>query len=296
MPELHRVLSELIPHLSSIARVQPVGGGCISDAQRVSIVDSSGDLRDLFVKSNDASFLDNFRCEWDGLVRLNASGAIGVPQPIAVGAVADHAYLITGWIEQQNPDRDFYAKFGEALAELHRTTLGSQIGLDQNNYLGSARQINSSLPVWPEFFAVNRIGFQIRWAIDQGLADPKLHQDCRQIMDSIDQILDGRDESTSLLHGDLWSGNYLCGPGGRPFIIDPAVYHGCREAEFGMLKLFGSCPETFYDAYDDCFPLRSGWQRRTQVYVLYHLLNHLNLFGSGYHSQCRSIAGQILSQ
>ncbi len=95
----------------------------------------------------------------------------------------------------------------------------------------------------------------------------------------------------------LWSGNYLVSdPAARPFIIDPAVYYGCREAEFGMLRLFGSCPDSFYTAYTTSFSLPSGWQRRVNVYVLYHLLNHLNLFGSGYLSQCRQIAAEILSQ
>jgi protein-ribulosamine 3-kinase len=290
-----RALKELVPFVASIEAVQSVGGGCISDAKRVSIVDDTGNSRTLFVKSNDASFLDNFRCEWDGLVRLGQPNVIGVPVPIAVGVVDEQAYLVTGWIDQRQTGSDFFAQLGKHLADLHRATLGSQIGLDRDNYVGAARQVNSPTRTWSEFVAVNRIEFQLRWAIDQGLGDSKLQRDCRQIIRSIDKLLDGREESTSLLHGDLWSGNYLCESDGRPVIIDPAVYYGCREAEFGMLKLFGSCPESFYEAYTERFPLRNGWQRRTQVYVLYHLLNHLNLFGSGYHSQCRQVAAEILS-
>ena len=111
----------------------------------------------------------------------------------------------------------------------------------------------------------------------------------------MDDLLAGRDDQTSLIHGDLWSGNYLCDSEGGPVIIDPAVYYGCREAEFGMLKLFGSCPNEFYEAYDDVFPRRDGCQRRTDVYVLYHLLNHLNLFGRGYLDHCRQVAAEVLS-
>ncbi len=295
MHRLTRPLRKLVPTISSITDIQSVGGGCISDAQHVTVRDETIGVRDLFVKSNHASFLDNFECEWDGLVRLNDPGVIGVPDPIAVGVVDGRSYLVTSWIDQHRADKDFFAKFGAALADLHRATLGTQIGLDHDNYLGSAQQINSTQPSWVEFFSINRLEFQLRWAVDQGLAAGSLQRDCGQIIQTMDQILAGRDDATSLLHGDLWSGNYLCGPDSRPVIIDPAVYYGCREAEFGMLKLFGSCPDSFYDAYNDRFSLPSGWQHRVGVYVLYHLLNHLNLFGSGYHSQCCSLATEILS-
>ena len=108
------------------------------------------------------------------------------------------------------------------------------------------------------------------------------------------ELLQGRDDETSLLHGDLWSGNYLCDERGEPVVIDPAVYRGCREAEFGMIRLFGACPPTFERAYCDTFPLPDGWHRRVSVYVLYHLLNHLNLFGSGYLGQCHQVTDEIL--
>ena len=297
-----RAVLELVPSVASIHDVQSVGGGYISDARRVSVVDQNGQSRTLFVKLNDACFLDNFQCEWDGLERLGEPGVIAVPRPIAVGAISDQAYLVTEWIEQTEPSGNFFSDFGFALADLHRESIGTRIGLDHDNHLGAAPQINagftinSALSSWPAFFAVHRIEYQIRWAADQGLADGQLQRDCQQICGSIDQILEGRDEATSLLHGDLWSGNYLAGPDRRPYIIDPAIYYGCREAEFGMLRLFGSCPESFYAAYTNRFPLPGGWQRRVGVYVLYHLLNHLNLFGGGYHAQCRQIAAEILSE
>jgi len=260
------------------------------------MVDVDGTTRSLFVKSNDASFLDNFQCESDGLTRLSEPKIIGVPSPVTVGVVDGRAYLVTNWIDQKRMDDDFFIDFAKSVADLHRATLGNQIGLDRDNFLGAAPQINSPHSTWHEFFAVNRIEFQLRWAVDQGLADRAFSQDCQRIIHSMDQILDGGEGATSLLHGDLWSGNYLCDSDGWPVVIDPAIYHGCREAEFGMLRLFGACPDSFYDAYNDRFPLPSGWQRRADVYVLYHLLNHLNLFGSGYHSQCRSLAAQILSK
>ena len=294
MLHLDRALPALIDNVVSVRSTQSVGGGCISEAAKVAVEYESGQLGTLFVKSNRDSFLDNFQAEWDGLLTLARPGAIDVPEPTAVGIVADRSYLVAKWIESGPPTDTCFDLFGRQLATLHRETTGDRIGFDRDNYLGAAVQPNASRTTWCEVVADQRIGFQLRWAVDQGLADAKLRRDCQQIIDSMEPLLDGRESATSLLHGDLWSGNYLCQPDGRPAIIDPAAYYGCREAEFGMLELFGSCPESFYHAYDDQFPLPSGWQRRTNIYVLYHLLNHLNLFGRGYHDQCRSVAANIL--
>jgi protein-ribulosamine 3-kinase len=294
MISMQAALSQLIPGVGELDDVRPVGGGCISEAVRVSVVGGERTKRILFVKRNEESFVDNFRCERDGLVRLSQPGVIGVPEPLAVGVAEGSAWLVTQWIEQAGRDREFFPRFGSSLAELHRATLGTEIGLVRDNYLGSARQLNTMGNDWAEFVVERRIGFQIRWARDQGVASDSLTRDCERIMARLDRILSGRDDATSLLHGDLWSGNYLCAADGRPFLIDPAVYHGCREAEFGMLRLFGSCPADFYEAYHDTFPLPGGWQHRVSVYVLYHLLNHLNLFGSGYLGQCQSVAAEIL--
>jgi fructosamine-3-kinase len=287
-------LMKLMPSVASVTDIQSVGGGCISDARRVTIVERSGARRVVFVKSNAASFLGNFQAEQRGLTRLNEPGVIRVPKPLAVGTAENHAWLVTDWIEQGSRGDDFFQRFGRRLAELHRATLGDEIGWPEDNFLGSARQINAACDSWVDFVARHRIGFQLHWAVDQGLADAALRRDCEQIIASMEILLGGRDPSTSLLHGDLWSGNYLCDSDGEPALIDPAVYCGCREAEFGMLRLFGSCPADFYDSYLETFPLPGGWQRRANVYVLYHLLNHLNLFGSGYHGQCKSMAAEIL--
>jgi fructosamine-3-kinase len=294
LPNLDQSLRKLIPTTSEVIESQPVGGGCISDARRVSVRDESGRARTLFVKTNEASFLDNFHAEWDGLIRLSEPDMIGVPGPIAVGEVEDRAWLVTEWVEQGPRGGDFFAKFGQNLARLHESTLGRQIGLDRDNYLGSAQQVNSPCDSWVEFFADQRIGFQLRWAVEQNLADSSLRENCERIVQNMDRLLEGRDDQTSLLHGDLWSGNYLCNSAGQPTIIDPAIYYGCREAEFGMLRLFGSCPAAFYDAYTETLPLPGGWQQRVSVYVLYHLLNHLNLFGGGYLDQCRTLSAEIL--
>lgn len=294
MSKLEQALRELIDASATVISSEGVGGGCISEAARVRIRRGDGQSSEWFVKTNEATFLDNFQAEIDGLNRLSESSTIRVPTEIAVGAVGGSAWLVTEWIDQAPRPSEFFVGFGRDLARMHQATSGAEIGLDRDNYLGSAPQPNAPRDRWSEFFADQRIGFQLRWAVDQQLADSSLREGCQQIVDSMDRLLDGRDEQTSLLHGDLWSGNYLCDAAGRATIIDPAAYYGCREAEFGMLRLFGSCPDSFYDAYQDTFPLPGGWQRRVSVYVLYHLLNHLNLFGSGYLDQCRTVTAQIL--
>lgn len=291
---LERTLAELVGDVEAVTRVARVDGGCISNAMRVEVVGRDRRPRVLFVKQNDESFAENFECERDGLLRLLKPGVIGVPKPVASGIAHGSAWLVTEWIEQGTRQRDFFARFGRLLAELHRGTAGTEIGLDRDNFLGSARQCNGLHKSWADFVAENRIGYQVRWATDQGHADSSLKRDCEQIIDRMDRLLDGRDEATSLLHGDLWSGNYLCDDRGEPVIIDPAVYYGCREAEFGMIRLFGSCPGEFDEAYQDAYPMPDGWQRRVSVYVLYHLLNHLNLFGSGYLSRSQALATEIL--
>lgn len=294
MQGLEDAVESLLPDGTELADSRGVGGGCISAACRLHLRGASGELRTLFAKSNDASFADNFACERDGLQRLADTGTIGVPRPVASGTCGGRAWLFLEWVEAGSRDGDFYADFGRDLAALHEATLGSSIGLDRDNYLGSARQPNEATSSWTEFVADRRLGFQLRWATNQGLADGRLRQDVAKVIARLPDLLDGRRDETSLLHGDLWSGNYLADSSGRPVIIDPAVYHGCREAEFGMIELFGSCRPPFYEAYQEALPMPGGWQRRASVYVLYHLLNHLNLFGGGYASQCRSVASRLL--
>ncbi|NNE01386.1 MAG: phosphotransferase [Pirellulaceae bacterium] len=287
------VLETLLHEPVDGVSVRGVGGGCISEARR--IVFRQGEReRVLFAKENSPEFLDNFQCESEGLLQLAAVDQIGVPQPLAVGLAEGRSWLLTEWIDESSRSNGFFDRFGRRLAAFHRASDGIEIGWQRDNYLGAAKQLNSTVKSWAEFVAECRIGYQVRWASDQGYRDARLQRDCRSIMNQMDQVLAGREDRTSLLHGDLWSGNYLCDTSGQPVIIDPAVYRGCRESEFGMLKLFGSCPIDFYDAYQDAWPMPEGWQQRSRVYVLYHLLNHLNLFGSGYLEQCRSTAADVL--
>lgn len=294
MDELQRALSSLVSIDLTVVDQQQVTGGCISEGCRVVTENRQRHQQGWFVKRNHKSFLDNFHAEADGLTRLAAAATVGTPHPEAIGVSGEQAWLIMNWIDQKPPGAAFFRDLGAGLAEMHRCTSGTRIGLERDNFLGAAKQVNQPQDRWVDFVAERRLGFQLRWGIDQQSIDGALRRNCERVIAGLDQFLDGRSENTSLLHGDLWSGNYLCDIEGRPVLIDPAVYYGCREAEFGMLMLFGACPELFYDSYQQVFPMNAGWQRRVNVYVLYHLLNHLNLFGNGYHGQCQQMTEQIL--
>lgn len=302
MVDRHDAVSRLLEEFGEAAACRVVGGGCISEAMQVSLSRSGQPPRFLFVKRNRADFIENFRREEEGLQQLGALDAIRVPVPLKCTVVSGHAWLVTEWIEQNAQAKrsaeseDFFARFGRQLASLHEKSRGDAIGLDHDNFLGSARQINTPSESWTTFFQEHRLGFQLRWAVDQGLADRQLRKQSEQLIERLPQFLQGRAEETSLLHGDLWSGNYLQDAAGQPVILDPAIYRGCREAEFGMLRLFGGCPSRFYDAYQEAWPMPDGWQRRVRIYVLYHLWNHLNLFGSGYAAQCRALTAEILRE
>jgi fructosamine-3-kinase len=272
----------------------PVGGGCISEALRVSLREDGSKV--WFVKRNRADFLDNFQAEADGLERLAAAGALRVPVPRQVARRGAHSYFVAEWIETgRSTGHDFFARFGNGLARLHEATRGTEIGLSRDNYLGAARQLNQPTDDWVRFVAERRLGYQLRWGVEEGAISGSLRRDLEAVIGRLDRLLEGRESETVLLHGDLWSGNYLSDGRGEPVLIDPAVYRGCREAEFGMLRLFGGCPAVFYEAYQAAWPLAPGWEQRSDVYVLYHLLNHLNLFGGGYRGQCGQLAGRLLA-
>lgn len=265
-----------------------LGGGCINDVFKVTLDDS----RKYCVKTNDASLLTMFWCESDGLQALAGCSAIQVPKVVGEpGSDKSRSYLILDWIESGRPPGNFQELFGRQLAELHlqsrKPSAEQAHGFHRDNFLGSAIQPNLESTDWIEFFGEQRLRHQLRWAKDQGHSG-KLQKQGESLLAKLDQFLLD-DEYSSLIHGDLWSGNYLCNENGQPVLIDPAVYFANREAEFGMITLFGSVDAAFYRAYEEVYPFQDGYSERFEIYKLYHVLNHLNLFGSSYLSQCLSI-------
>ncbi len=261
-----------------------VGGGCIHRAELVELDDG----RTLFVKSNAQAPAGMFESEAAGLQALGAVGVIRVPLDAWVGEAGDVRFLLMEAIEQGRSGAGFSRRFGRALAEQHRSGAGEAFGFEGDNYIGATPQPNPWTADWVEFFREQRLGFQLRLARRAGLSDRTLDTLGDRLLDRLGEWIDLPDEPACLIHGDLWSGNYLVDSNGDPVLVDPAVYYAHREAELAMTRLFGGFSAGFYDAYEEAWPLPPGTSERQEIYALYHLLNHLNLFGSGYYGRCVS--------
>lgn len=269
----------------SVVDVASVSGGCINRSYRVTMRDGEP----LFVKANDGARFEMFAREQDGLERLAAASVIRIPRIVALGKTSRDSFLVLEWIEPGTPSGNYSQQMGHALGETHRQRVGDRFGLDDDNYLGSTAQPNGWSNDWVSFWAEQRLGFQIKLAVDAGLDSGALSRLGRKLIGRLDTLIQMPEEPPVLIHGDLWSGNHLCDSQGNPVLIDPAVYYGCREAEFGMTTLFGGFDDLFYAAYNEVWPLADGHAERIEIYRLYHLLNHLNLFGRSYLSDCLDI-------
>lgn len=254
-----------------------LGGGCIGNASQVKT--ESG--KKYFVKTYSGVGPAILKNEANGLKELAKSKAIKIPEVIAV----TDTFLLLEHIELGQKNRDFSEKFGRQFAQMHRFT-AEQFGFFENNYIGSNPQKNTPYKNnWKEFYWENRLIYQYKLAENKGNTTIELRSAMSRLEGKIDSIIDGTEEPPSLLHGDLWGGNYIVSEKGDPVLIDPAVYYGHREADIGMTCLFGGFDSKFYDAYNEEFPLPDNWEYRIDLYKLYHVLNHLNLFGSGYYNQ-----------
>ena len=270
-----------------LGEAEPVGGGSINRALR--IVSEHGAL---FIKLNTASALGMFEAEAAGLDELAQADAVRVPGVVAVGAVAGSAYLVLEWIDFGPRSDAAERRLGRDLAALHRSTR-TAFGWDRDNTIGSTPQINAPAADWRTFFCERRLRYQLDLANRNGLS-ASIEADVERIIDSVAGWLDGHEPVASLLHGDLWGGNWGVTTDGTPMIFDPAVYYGDREADLAMTRLFGGFGRAFYEAYEAAWPLASGWERRVALYNLYHLLNHFNLFGAGYESSVRGALDTLL--
>ena len=258
-----------------IENAERVAGGCIHDCYRVSI---GGTPR--FLKANSAEYEDAFAAEADGLAALRAAG-MRAPEPLSHGVAAGHAYLLLEYLDLTG--RKDFAALGRMLAAAHRKA-GARFGWHRDNHIGATPQQNGWSDDWSEFWMERRIRPQIELARRNGFS----------LFPPSPKILEKHKPQPSLLHGDLWSGNAGFTASG-PIVFDPAVYYGDREADLAMTELFGGFPREFYDAYSKAWPLEKGYERRKPMYNLYHLINHLNLFGAGYLAQVEA-ALRLVSQ
>ena len=275
-------------------------GGAASSAQWVDLGGSSlnGTWRlelgreRYFVKTRAASRLAMLEAEAEGLRELARPGAMRVPEPVACDSRGDCAFLVLEWLDFSAGGRD--AALGTALAQLHWTT-AEAYGWHRDNTIGTTPQNNERSKDWAAFFRDRRIAPQLVLAARNGHGG-RLQRAGEQLLTAIPLLLAGHAPAASLLHGDLWSGNAARLASGEPVIFDPAVYFGDRETDLAMTELFGGFHSAFYAAYRAAWPIDAGYPVRRTLYNLYHVLNHLNLFGGGYGAQAAAMIGQLLAE
>lgn len=254
---------------------RPAAGGDINAAFTL-----HGTRHTWFVKVNDDTRLDMFEAEADGLADLARCRELRVPTPLAWGTAGGHSYLVLEHIELRPLSGPAQAAFGRGLAALHQHR-GPAFGWHRDNTLGTTPQPNGWMQDWTDFWRTRRLGHQLALAADNG--HTQLREPGEALLARLDTLLEGHAPQPVLLHGDLWVGNAAADAHGRPVIYDPAVYYGDRETDLAMMRLFGGFGETCLGAYEAELPPAPGDREiRCQLYQLYHLLNHCNLFGGGY--------------
>jgi protein-ribulosamine 3-kinase len=275
-------------------RLQPrpahrLQGGCINECYRWE--SASGPI---FVKVAQAGSSAMLEAEAAGLHALQLARAVRVPGVLGVGTRADAAWLALEWIQAGTATGVTDRVLGEQLAGQHRCTEPA-FGWSRNNTIGSTPQLNDWDDSWVEFFRERRLRYQLRLAEQNGYSG-RLQQRGLTLLTHLDEFFSSYHPVPSLLHGDLWGGNRGADERGQPVIFDPAVYYGDREADLAMTRLFGGFGASFYSAYQATWALDSGAAARTDLYNLYHVLNHLNLFGAGYLGQALSMIDRLLGE
>ncbi|MCK4569431.1 MAG: fructosamine kinase family protein [Bacteroidales bacterium] len=279
-------MSEKTGKKLSINKTVPLSGGSINDAYLLETTAGK-----FFMKYNRASIYPGmFEQEARGLALLHNAGVIRIPQVVDHGDTGTHTFIILEYLDSAGRKHDFWEDFGRNLAALHRHT-ADQFGLDHDNYIGSLKQYNDQYVRWIDFFREQRLQVQIELAIESGLLPSQIKQAFEQLFKRLEDIFP--EEPPSLIHGDLWSGNYMVDEKGEACIIDPAVYYGFREMDIGMSRLFGVFGSEFYDAYNEAWPMEPGWRERVEICNLYPLMVHVNLFGTGYLGSVESILSRF---
>lgn len=271
------------------ASLESVAGGSIHSAYRA----QDGD-RCWFIKTDVPGALIRFESEAAGLALLAEADCFRVPRVLSCGSDSVRAWLVLEWLELSPPATAAEGvQFARCLAQLHGRC-GAEFGLAHDNFIGASPQRNACAGAWPYFFAQQRLLPQLEWAHSKGYRGPLQTHGAYLVETLAGFFVDHRPQA-SLLHGDLWIGNAaMCE--GKPAIFDPAVYYGDRETDLAMAELFGGFPAAFYPAYREAHPLADGYEQRKHLYNLYHVLNHLNLFGRGYLRQAERMAAMLAAE
>ncbi|MEE9355977.1 MAG: fructosamine kinase family protein [Methylococcaceae bacterium] len=266
-----------------------VGGGCINSAYII-----EGDLQSFFVKLNSAALLPMFEAEAAGLEEMATTHTVTVPEPIVTGLTEQQAFIVMEKLNLASSNAHSNRLLGQQLAQLHLLQQ-DYFGWSMNNTIGSTPQINSEEDDWVSFYRDQRLGYQLALAKQNGFGD-KLWDKGQLLRESLTYFFTTYSPHAALLHGDLWSGNAAADTIGNPIIFDPACYYGDHEADLAMTELFGGFGADFFAAYQEVLPIDSGYSVRKTLYNLYHILNHLNLFGSGYLDQAQGMLEQLLAE
>lgn len=272
----------------SVRRQRSVGGGCINSAVLL-----EGKEGMYFVKLNPSAGAEMFAAELAGLREIINSHTVRAPTPICWGNAHGYAYLVLEYIAHGKPNEHSMEHLGRDLARMH-AVCGKHYGWSRDNTIGSTPQINTANDNWVDFWHTQRLQFQLKLAADRGYGG-NLQRKGEALLADLGAFFHDYTPPPALLHGDLWSGNYMIDENGDAVIFDPAVYYGDRETDMAMTELFGGFPARFYDAYREAYPLDSGYSTRKTLYNLYHVLNHLNLFGGGYRRQAEGMIDALLA-
>jgi protein-ribulosamine 3-kinase len=269
--------------------IRSLSGGDINSAFKL-----EGNDKAYFVKLNRPDSLAMFAAESAGLLELADTKTVRIPSPVMHGQSLGQAFLVLEYIEFGTASKTSERLLGQQLATLHQQPQ-AYYGWHRDNTIGSTPQLNTPSQNWPQFYRNQRLQYQLNTAAANGFTG-RLQATGAQLCENIGHFFDGYNPQPSLLHGDLWGGNAATDNVGNPVIYDPACYYGDRENDIAMTELFGGFGRDFYAAYQEISPLDQGYTIRKTLYNLYHILNHLNLFGGGYLRQAENMIANLLSE
>ncbi len=272
----------------SIDKLTSVGGGSINQCYQ-----AGSNQQYFFVKLNSSERMLMFETEAAGLLELRRNSDLRIPEVVCSGLTDSHSFLVLEWLSLHAANIQSDRLLGEKFAQLHAIEQ-PYYGWHDDNYIGSTPQPNQRTDDWVDFFAQYRLGFQLELAASNG-ASRQILDNGEKLINQLPLFFSGYQVSPSLLHGDLWGGNYAMDETGSPVIFDPACYYGEKEADIAMTELFGGFGSEFSHSYQSTVALDSGYSTRKKLYHLYHILNHFNLFGSGYAGQATSLMSDLMS-
>lgn len=294
---LAEALVALFGNSVAIAETDRLSGGDINKAYGLTLTNG----KHIFMKANAKQNAAFFTAEAAGLTAIAKTGAIGTPEILCTGTDdgedVGYSFLLLKFIKGGKQQKNYWQELAQNLAAMHNADTSvyfdgsGKFGFFQDNFIGARPQSNTSSESWISFFRDNRLAPQFKAA--DSYFDTNDRKLVMKLLDHLEEFMI-EPEKPSLLHGDLWSGNVMCGPDGQAMLIDPACYVGHAEADLAMTELFGGFPTEFYDAYRQARPLQPGYENRRDLYNLYQLLNHLNLFGSTYLGPVLSIVSEYV--